>query len=114
MIKIKTKNLLKCFTSHLMNLEYIKVSLYEISYSKKFTFYKITKIYKGFEFRILKYHMVYIYIYIYISIYVLNTSPFFSVNMFLNVLLTLNFHQMMVTTQVIHKYKENKTNKFRN
>ncbi len=39
---------------------------------------------------------------------------FFSVNIFLKVLLTLNVHQMSVTTQVIHTCKENKTNKFRN
>ncbi len=30
------------------------------------------------------------------------------VNMFLKVLLTWNVHQMLVTTQVIHTYKENK------
>ncbi len=44
----------------------------------------------------------------------LTTSPFFSVTIFLKVLLTWNFHQMSVTTQAIHTYKENKTNKFRN
>ncbi len=28
----------KCFTLHVMNLKYMKVSLFEISYKKKFTF----------------------------------------------------------------------------
>ncbi len=45
---------------------------------------------------------------------VLNTSPFFPVNLFLKVLLTWNYHQMSVTTKVIHTCKENKINKFRN
>ncbi len=34
-IKIKTKKLLKCFTLHAMNLKYMKVSLFEITYKKK-------------------------------------------------------------------------------
>ncbi len=29
---------LKCFTLHVMNIKYMKVSLFEISYKKKFTF----------------------------------------------------------------------------
>ncbi len=37
-IKIKTKKLLKCFTLHAMNLKYMKVSLFEITYKKKWTF----------------------------------------------------------------------------
>ncbi len=37
-IKIKTKKLLKCFTLHVMNLKYMKVSLFEISYKNKWTF----------------------------------------------------------------------------
>ncbi len=32
--KIK-KNLLKCFTLHVMHLEFIKVSLFEMSYNRK-------------------------------------------------------------------------------
>ncbi len=34
----QNKKLLKCFTLHLMNLKYMKVSLFEISYKKKWTF----------------------------------------------------------------------------
>ncbi len=37
-IQIKTKKLLKCFTLHVLNLKYMKVSLFEISYKKKRTF----------------------------------------------------------------------------
>ncbi len=37
-IKIKTKKLLKCFTLHAMNLKYMKVSLFEITCKKKWTF----------------------------------------------------------------------------
>ncbi len=40
-IKIKTKQLLKCFTLHVMNLKYMKVSLFEISYKKKINFFTI-------------------------------------------------------------------------
>ncbi len=39
----KTKKLLKCFTLHVMNLKYLKVSLFEISYKKKFNFFTIFK-----------------------------------------------------------------------
>ncbi len=38
LINIKTKTLLKCFTLHVMNLKYMKVSLFETSYKKKWTF----------------------------------------------------------------------------
>ncbi len=34
----KTKNILKCFTLHVMNLKYMIVSLFETSYNKKLTF----------------------------------------------------------------------------
>ncbi len=33
--QIKTKKLLKCFTLHAMNLKYMKVSLFEITYKEK-------------------------------------------------------------------------------
>ncbi len=32
---METKQLLKCFTLHVMDLKYMKVSLFEISYKKK-------------------------------------------------------------------------------
>ncbi len=38
---MKTKQLLKWFTLHVMNLKYMKVSLFEISYKKKNTFFTI-------------------------------------------------------------------------
>ncbi len=40
-------------------------------------------------------------------------SPLFSVNIFLKMLLTWNFHQMSVTTQVIHAYKEKKSSEIK-
>jgi len=40
-IKIKTKTPLKCFTLHVMNLKYMKMSLFEISYKKMFYFFTI-------------------------------------------------------------------------
>ncbi len=43
-IKIKTKILLKCFL-HVMNIEYMKVSLFEISYKKM----NFSTIFKFFE-----------------------------------------------------------------
>ncbi len=39
--KLKQKKLLKCFTLHVMNQKYMKVSLFEISYKKKYTFHHI-------------------------------------------------------------------------
>ncbi len=39
--KLKQKKLLKCFTLHVMNLKYMKVSLFEISYKKKYTLHHI-------------------------------------------------------------------------
>ncbi len=50
--------LLKCFTLHVMNLEYMKVSLFEISYKKNNFF----MIFKFFEMHL----CIYIYIYIHI------------------------------------------------
>ncbi len=44
-IKIETKKLLKYFTLHVMNLKHMKVSLFEISYKKKFTFSTIFKLF---------------------------------------------------------------------
>ncbi len=38
LINIKTKTLLKCFTLHVMNLKYMKVSLFETSYKNFVTF----------------------------------------------------------------------------
>ncbi len=38
-IKIKTKQLLMCFTLHVMNLKYMNVSLFEISYKISFSPY---------------------------------------------------------------------------
>ncbi len=35
---LKKKKTLNCFTLHVMNLKYMKVSLFEISYKKKWTF----------------------------------------------------------------------------
>ncbi len=35
---MKTKTPLRCFTVHVRNLKYMKVSLFEISYKKKKTF----------------------------------------------------------------------------
>ncbi len=35
---ITKKKLLKCFALHAMNLKYMKVSLFEITYKKKLTF----------------------------------------------------------------------------
>ncbi len=46
--------------------------------------------------------------------YISTTSTFFSVNIFLKMLLTWNYHQMSITTQAIHTYKDNNTHKFRN
>ncbi len=40
-IKIKTKKLLKCYTLHVMNLKYMKVSLFEISYKKEMNCFTI-------------------------------------------------------------------------
>ncbi len=39
--QIKTKKLLKCFTLHVMNLKYMKVPPFEISYKKKMNFFTI-------------------------------------------------------------------------
>ncbi len=38
---MKTKQLLKCFTLHIMNLKYMKVSLFEISKEKTLSPYSI-------------------------------------------------------------------------
>ncbi len=69
---------MKCFTLHVMNLKYMKVSLFEISYKKKWTFSPYSNFFKMYRSYIISYinisyiflkyiHVcVCIYIYIYI------------------------------------------------
>ncbi len=59
--KIKTKKLLKCFTLHAMNLKYMKVSLFEITYKKKWTFSRHSNL--------LRCTCIFMYIYTHIHIY---------------------------------------------